>query len=104
VSAANSPSPTATGNWQQGRCPHREPSGLETTIGNFFNFSTNGDDMPLTKPTRTQLPDPRRHKIISFVKSGIRIVAFGFLAYYEIQAAAVLLLVAELVGIAEEMV
>jgi hypothetical protein len=31
-------------------------------------------------------------------------VAFCFLAYYEIQAAAVLLLVAELVGVAEEMV
>jgi hypothetical protein len=31
-------------------------------------------------------------------------VAFGFLAYYEIQTAAVLLLVAELVGVAEEMV
>ena len=90
--------------WQQGRCPHRPPSGLETIIGNFFNFSTHGDNMPLTKPTRTQMPDPHRHKIISFVKSSIRIVAFGFLAYYEIQAAAVLLLVAELVGVAEEMV
>jgi len=60
--------------------------------------------MPLTKPTQTQLPDPRRHRIISFVKSTIRVVAFGFLAYYEIQAAAVLLIVAELVGVAEEMV
>jgi hypothetical protein len=60
--------------------------------------------MALTKPTKTQMPDPRRHKIISFVKSAIRIVAFGFLAYYEIQAAAVLLLVAELVGVVEEMV
>ena len=60
--------------------------------------------MPLTKPTQAQLPDPRRHRIISFVKSTIRIVAFGFLAYYEIQAAAVLLIVAELVGVAEEMV
>ncbi len=60
--------------------------------------------MALTKPTKTQLPDPRRHKIISFAKSAIRIVAFCFLAYYEIQAAAVLLLVAELVGVAEEMV
>ena len=60
--------------------------------------------MPLTKPTQAQLPDPRRHRIISFVKSTIRIVACGFLAYYEIQAAAVLLIVAELVGVAEEMV
>jgi len=60
--------------------------------------------MALTKPTKTQIPDPHRHKIISFIKSAIRIVAFAFLAYYEIQAAAVLLLVAELVGVAEEMV
>lgn len=60
--------------------------------------------MALTKPTKSQLPDPRKHKIISFIKSAIRIVAFVALAYYEIQAAAVLLLVAELVGIAEEMV
>ena len=58
--------------------------------------------MALTKPTKTQLPDPRRHKIISFVKSTIRIVAFGFLAYYEIQAAAVLLVVAELIAVAEQ--
>jgi hypothetical protein len=58
--------------------------------------------MALTKPTRTQLPDPRRHKIISFVKSAIRIVAFGFLAYYEIQTAAVLLVVAELIAVAEQ--
>ena len=60
--------------------------------------------MALTKPTKSQLPDPRKHKIISFIKSAIRIVACVALAYYEIQAAAVLLLVAELVGIAEEMV
>jgi tryptophanyl-tRNA synthetase len=60
--------------------------------------------MALTKPTRTQLPQSRLRKIASFSKNVIRIVAFGFLAYYEIQAAAVLLLVAELVGVAEEMV
>ena len=60
--------------------------------------------MALTKPTRTQLPQSRLRKIASFSKKIIRIVAFGFLAYYEIQAAAVLLLVAELVGVAEEMV
>ena len=60
--------------------------------------------MALTKPTRTQLPQSRLRKVASFSKNAIRIVAFGFLAYYEIQAAAVLLLVAELVGVVEEMV
>ena len=60
--------------------------------------------MALTKPTKAQLPDPKKHKYISFAKSAVRIMAFGFLAYYEIQTAAVLLIVAELVGVAEELV
>ena len=62
--------------------------------------------MALTKPNKSQVvhPDPIKHKIISFVKSGIRIAACVALAYYEIQLAAILLAVAELVGIAEEMV
>jgi hypothetical protein len=60
--------------------------------------------MALTKPSPAQLPDPKRHKYVSFIKSSIRIVACVFLAYYEIQTAAVLLAVAELVGVVEEMV
>jgi hypothetical protein len=51
-----------------------------------------------------QYPDAKKHKYISFVKSGLRIVACGFLAYYEIQTAAVLFLLAEILGIAEELV
>ena len=58
--------------------------------------------MALTKPTRTQLPQSRLRKFASFSKNAIRIVAFGFLAYYEIQAAAVLLVVAELIAVAEQ--
>jgi hypothetical protein len=49
-------------------------------------------------------PDPVKHKYISFLKSGLRIVACGFLAYYDIQIAAILLAAAEVVGIAEELV
>jgi hypothetical protein len=62
--------------------------------------------MALTRPTKTQVvqPHPVKHRTISFVKSGLRIVACGFLAYYEIQIAAGLFLVAELLGIAEELV
>jgi len=58
--------------------------------------------MALTKPTRTQLPTSRWRKAAVFSKNTIRIVAFGFLAYYEIQTAAVLLIVAELIAVAEQ--
>ena len=62
--------------------------------------------MALTRPTTTQVvhPDAKKHKIISLIKSGIRIVACVALAYYEIQLAAILLALAELLGIAEELV
>ena len=58
--------------------------------------------MALTKPTKSQLPQSRLRKVASFSKNAIRLVAFGFLAYYEIQAAAVLLIVAELIAVAEQ--
>jgi hypothetical protein len=44
------------------------------------------------------------HFYVSLVKSGLRIVACVFLAYYEIQTAAILLATAELLGVAEELV
>ena len=49
-------------------------------------------------------PDAKKHKYVSFAKSAIRIIACGFLAYYEIQTAAILFAVAELLGVAEELV
>jgi len=63
--------------------------------------------MALTKPKTTQLvehPDAKKHKAISLVKSALRIVACYFLAYYDFQYAAILLAVAEVLGIAEELV
>ena len=49
-------------------------------------------------------PDPKLHRNISFIKSGLRIAACYFLAYYDFQIAAGLLAAAELLGIAEELV
>ena len=68
--------------------------------------------MGLTKPTKHQVqPDPIKHKYISFVKSGVRIAAGlalvggGWLEMNPyIQSAGVLLIVAEILGIVEEMV
>lgn len=62
--------------------------------------------MALTRPNTTQVahPHPVKHRVISFVKSGLRIVACYFLAYYDLQIAAGLFALAELLGIAEELV
>jgi tryptophanyl-tRNA synthetase len=60
--------------------------------------------MGLTKPTKSQIPQSRLNKAAKLSKNLLRIVAFGFLAYYEIQAAAVLLILAELIAIGEQQV
>ena len=44
------------------------------------------------------------HRNVSLVKSALRIAACYFLAYYDLQYAAVLLAVAEVLGVAEELV
>jgi hypothetical protein len=49
-------------------------------------------------------PDPVAHKYISFVKSGFRIAAGFALALGYLQGAGLLLVLAEVLGIAEEMV
>ena len=50
-----------------------------------------------------KLPDPKKHQIISFVKSGIRILGYIFIPF-DLGAAIVLLVVSEAVGVLEEMV
>ena len=50
-----------------------------------------------------KLPDPKKHQIISFVKSGKRILGYLFIPF-DLGAAVTLLVVSEAVGILEEMV
>jgi len=50
-----------------------------------------------------KLPDPKLHQIISFVKSGIRILGYIFIPF-DLGAAVTLLVVSEVVGIVEELV
>ena len=50
-----------------------------------------------------QMPDQKWHRIISFIKSGIRIVGYAFIPFNLI-AATVVLVVSEVVGIIEELV
>ena len=56
-----------------------------------------------TEDTKQQLPDAKKHQQISFVKSGIRILGYGFLPF-NIGVAVTLLIVSEAVGIIEELV
>ena len=50
-----------------------------------------------------KLPDPKKHQIISFIKSGVRILGYIFIPF-DLGAAVTLLVVSEAVGILEEMV
>jgi|TARA_B110000977_G_scaffold45051_1_gene61272 hypothetical protein len=52
---------------------------------------------------KQQLPDAQKHQIISFVKSAIRIVGYGFLPY-SLETATIILILSEIVGIVEELV
>ena len=48
-------------------------------------------------------PDAKKHQIVSFVKSGVRIVGYIFIPF-DLGAAVALLVVSEGIGILEEMV
>ena len=50
-----------------------------------------------------KLPDPKKHQIISFVKSGVRILGYLFIPF-NIGVAVTLLVVSEAIGIVEELV
>jgi len=50
-----------------------------------------------------QLPDARKHQIISFIKSGVRILGYAIIPFDLVIATGVLIL-SEVIGIVEELV
>jgi len=52
---------------------------------------------------KQQLPDARKHQIISFIKSGIRILGYGLLPFNLVMSV-IFLILSEMVGIIEELV
>ena len=48
-------------------------------------------------------PDAKKHKIISFIKSGIRIFGYALLPFHLV-ASVIFLILSEIVGIIEELV
>lgn len=49
------------------------------------------------------MPDQKKHQIISFIKSGIRILGYCFIPF-NLVTATVILVISEIIGIVEEMV
>jgi len=54
-------------------------------------------------PGINHMPNQKWHKIISFIKSGIRIIGYGFIPFNLVIATGVLIL-SEVIGIIEELV
>ena len=52
---------------------------------------------------KQQLPDARKHQLVSFLKSGIRILGYVFLPF-DLTIAMGVLIFSEIVGIVEELV
>ena len=52
---------------------------------------------------KQELPDARKHQLISFIKSGDRILGYGTL-WYNLDTAIILLILSEGIGIIEELV
>ena len=50
-----------------------------------------------------KMPDQKWHQIISFIKSGVRIVGYGIIPF-DLVAAAIVLIFSEVIGIIEELV
>tara|TARA_R100001086_G_C11730679_1_gene229596 strand:- start:237 stop:464 length:228 start_codon:yes stop_codon:yes gene_type:complete len=48
-------------------------------------------------------PDPDKHQIVSFIKSGIRILGYGLLPF-NLVASVIFLILSEIIGIYEELV
>ena len=67
-----------------------------------FSSLKEGWAYPDTK-VKQQLPDARKHQIISFVKSGVRILGYGLLIV-NLEIAVGVLIFSEIIGIVEELV
>lgn len=48
-------------------------------------------------------PDAKKHQIVSFLKSTVRILGYGFIPF-DLATATIILILSEIVGIIEELV
>jgi hypothetical protein len=60
-------------------------------------------DAKYPKQKIKQLPDARKHQIVSFAKSTVRIAGY-ILIPFNLESAAIVLILSEIIGIVEELV
>lgn len=61
------------------------------------------NDIKRDRDNLEHMPDQRKHQLVSFVKSGIRIAGYCFIPF-NLWVACLILLLSEVVGIFEELV
>jgi len=66
-------------------------------------YTLDRQSKPSTPAEPVNYPDARKHQIVSFIKSGIRILGYIFIPF-NLVVSAILLILSEVVGIYEELV
>lgn len=66
-------------------------------------LSNSGWEYKDTKVKKQELPDAKKHQIISFIKSGVRILGYGLIPFNLVLATGILIF-SEIIGIIEELV
>ena len=66
-------------------------------------YTFNRQNVTINPKEPINYPDARKHQIVSFIKSGIRILGYVFIPF-NLVVAAILLILSEIVGIIEELV
>tara|TARA_B100001996_G_scaffold92120_1_gene68626 strand:- start:775 stop:975 length:201 start_codon:yes stop_codon:yes gene_type:complete len=61
------------------------------------------DDIVKDRANLANMPDQKKHQIISFIKSGIRLGGY-FLLLFSLEVAVGILILSEIIGIIEELV
>mgnify|MGYP001211484468 CR=1 FL=1 len=67
-------------------------------------YTLNRQSEPKTPKQPINYPDAKKHQIVSFIKSGVRIAGYVLLAADMLVACAVVLILSEVIGIYEELV
>jgi len=77
----------------------------ESIINPELHYKLKGEKAKLDTKFKhlDKMPDQKWHQIISFIKSGVRIVGYGIIPF-DLVAAAIVLIFSEVIGIIEELV
>lgn len=71
--------------------------------GQKVQYSTKIKEYKNLRSDVKHMPNQKWHKIISFIKSGVRIIGYGFIPF-NLTIACMVLIFSEVIGIVEEMV